>query len=130
MSKDTEAQDPADFDSVVHNYIKSPQCIDLPVHGAFGGLNTATGAISMAVFSERGAIPQKITLRPSPIKPGEIEEEREGKSGTVRSVGAVLHFDINTALALRGWLDDKIAQFQEAHPDLMIIAKDEDDGSN
>lgn len=49
---------------------------------------------------------------------GKFEEKRIGKEGIIRSVNAVLHFDINTTIALHQWLGDKIKQFEDAHPEI------------
>jgi hypothetical protein len=108
------ADDPTD--KVTFHYIKSPTCADVPVHGAFGGINPKTGTCYMAVFAERPPIPKEIEAT---FKGGVVvDEKREGKGGIIRSVNAILHFDINAAIALRAWLDDKIESFKKENPTL------------
>jgi hypothetical protein len=100
-------------------FIKSQNYLEIPVHGAFGGINPATGQSFMAVYSERSPIPQEVFYEPAPDGTlRELTGRRVGREGPVRIVQAVLHFDINTALALRNWLDDKIASFARAHPEI------------
>ncbi|MBM1222052.1 hypothetical protein JQU17_17785 [Ponticoccus sp. SC2-23] len=95
------------------HYIKSQSLVELPVHGGYGGINTSNGQLALSVFSERAPLPRVIEFD------GEgTEEARESKDGIVRNVTATLYFDINTAIALRNWLDEKIGQFKDAHPEL------------
>jgi hypothetical protein len=79
-------------DEVALHYIKSAGCLDLPVHGAYGGINPATGLTYMAVFSERTPIPKEITLK-LPSTPGQpaTETGSKGKEGIIRTIGAVFH---------------------------------------
>lgn len=102
--------------AISFHYIKSTHCIDIPVHGAFGGINPASGQVVMSVFSERTPIPQVIHYEPG--DGGERIESREGKDGMIRSVNAVMYFDINVAMALHEWLGQKIGVFREHHPEL------------
>lgn len=103
-------------DSPKFHYIKSATCADIPVHGAFGGINPVTGQVVMSVFSERSPIPKSIVYEAGPD--GEQGEHREGLDGMVRSVNAVMYFDINVAMALHQWLGQKIDVFREQHPEL------------
>ena len=80
----------------------------------------------MAIFAERPVIPKEIHYEIVELGGQKIEQEdRVGKEGSVRSVSAVLHFDINTAFALKNWLDDKIDQFRNAHPEIEIPKKEQ-----
>lgn len=96
------------------HYIKSPSYQEIPVHGAYGGVNVGNGNFAMSVFSERGPVPNRMTYA---IEGGELKDvvDREGKEGVVRSVQAVLHFDINTAIALHEWFGEKIALYSNAN---------------
>ncbi|HUF57634.1 MAG TPA: hypothetical protein VMM55_13855 [Thermohalobaculum sp.] len=49
-------------DELSFHYIKSPNCSEVVVHGAFGGINRATGQLHMAIFAERPPIPQVINV--------------------------------------------------------------------
>jgi hypothetical protein len=116
VSKQDESKLPEG--SRTQHYIKSPQIVELPVHGAYGAIHPVTGMVSMAVFSERSPIPREIQMAPVEGKEGTFEEKRIGKEGIIRSVNAVLHFDLNTTIALYKWFGDRIKEFEEAHPDL------------
>lgn len=102
--------------TVRFHYIKSPQCVELPMHGAYGGINPLTGAGHMAVFTERTVIPQEVMVSQA----GTSIKERPvaTKEGLIRTINAVLYFDINTAIAVHKWLGDKIDAFKDAHPEL------------
>lgn len=115
---DKTDNNPASSGEVIYHYIKSPQCIDIPVHGAYGGVNKVNGIFYMAIFAERAPIPQEVHLVPDP-ETGQLIENRIGKTGMIRSVSAVLHYDINAALAIQDWLDKQIKVFKEAHPGLI-----------
>ncbi len=116
---------------VVFHHIKEPYHLDLPVHGVFGGTNNANGRTFMAVFTERPPIPQEIHLAPlSGEGSKSVEETRTGKEGVIRSIGAVLHFDINTAIAIHEWLEGKIEGFKTAHPEAFLGETQESDKSD
>lgn len=105
--------------TVVQHYIKSAQCVDVPMHGVFGGLNPETGAGYMAIFAERPPIPTEVRADLGLSTIGGVKEvERIGKEGMIRSVNAVVYFDINGALALQRWLNDRINGFRQSHPHL------------
>jgi hypothetical protein len=111
---------------VTFHYIKAPYYVEAPVHGAYGGINTANGLLYMAVYSERSPIPQEVIVN-APQDGGLVDfhaAEKRGKDGVIRVVSSVMHFDINTAMSLHKWLGDKIDQFREAHPDLFEAAKE------
>lgn len=99
-------------------FIKTPNYVEIPVHGAFGGINLATGQLHMSMYSERSPLPQELVYQIDPAGTAqEVLEKRIGKEGPVRIVQVVLHFDINTAVALRNWMNDKIDRFSAAHPE-------------
>lgn len=112
---------PASGRSLKIHYIKSPQCIDVPVHGAYGGINPITGAGHMGVFTERSVIPQETVLIPGGA--GVVEKTISAREGVIRTVNAVLFFDINTAIALHDWLGQRIKGFKDAHPELFKDSK-------
>lgn len=101
--------------TITIHYVKSSQCRNLVVQGVFGGMNPANGQFHMATFVERPAIPQEIAYTDTGV-----EVSRSGKDGVVREIDAVLHYDINTALALSQWLNSKIEEFFKAHPEVRI----------
>jgi len=98
------------------HYIKSPQYSEHPLHGVYGGM-TASGQISMSVFSERAPLPKILTTEVALVEGGDGEyemkgESREGLDGAVRFVHTTLYFDLAMARSIRKWLDDKIATFE------------------
>ena len=110
------------------HYIKSPNLVELPMHGAYGGVNVQSGQFALSVFSERAPLPKSVEFTES--ENGEGTEQRcESKDGIIRNVTATLYFDINTALNLHDWLDDKIQQFQDENPDLFESAPPVDESS-
>lgn len=112
--------------NITYHYIKNSQCTDHYVTGAYGGIDINSGRLTMAVFSERPAIPKTVeVIFDSAGK--KIEETPKGLDGDVRSISAVLHYDINTAISIHAWLSNKIENFKAAHPENF---EDETDGSN
>lgn len=96
------------------DYIKSNFFRVVRGDGAFGGLSP-NGTIHMAIFSERSAIPTKIVHKVVDNALGpEIVPRREVRKAVVREVEVDVTLDINQAIALRKWLDDKIKAFHEA----------------
>lgn len=92
-------------------YTRAPDIRELRVDGAFGGV-TYDGEVTMAVYTERLALPDSatVTLVPDPDAPNglKITDRPKGPGGNERILQAVLHFDLDTARSLRTWLDDKI----------------------
>jgi hypothetical protein len=103
------------------DYIKSNFFRVIRADGAWGGLSPS-GAIHMAVYSERQAIPQKVIHR---IKDGqlgpELTERRQTRKAIVREVEADIVFEIQQAMVLRDWLQDKIDQFQRLIGPLPVL---------
>ena len=85
------------------HYIKSPNMVELPVHGVFGDINSVTGQVAMTVFSERGALPRIMEFEFSEGA-NPVEVRRESLDGVIRNVTATLYFDVNVALKLHEWL--------------------------
>lgn len=91
------------------DFIKSNFFRVISTAGAFGGI-APNGSIHMAVYSERQALPTKIvhTVIGNQLGP-EIMSKRQSRNAIVREVEADLVFDLNQAIAMRQWLDEKIA---------------------
>jgi hypothetical protein len=51
-------------------------------------------------------------------RPASARRIRRHQSGVIRTVNAVLFFDINTAMALHDWLGQRIKAFKDAHPEI------------
>jgi hypothetical protein len=81
--------------------------------GVIGGISSGTGLVHMSVFSERSPIPKKVVHQVSHGLLGpEIIDKREVREGIFREVEADLVMSMEVAIALRGWLDDKIKELQ------------------
>jgi hypothetical protein len=84
-----------------------------PIHvdGAFGGLSPTSRYIHMAVYSERQSIPTQLTHA---VERGRLGQERtelrQGRAGLIREVEANLIIDLQTAISMRDWLDQRIVE--------------------
>ena len=87
-------------------YVKGNLFRVVHADGAFGGL-TPTGNIHMAIFSQRGAIPNFIEQE---ILDGKLGNEisREGKEWVIRELEVDVIMSIETAKGICTWLEDKI----------------------
>jgi hypothetical protein len=101
MSKQEEVS------SLTFHYLKSNLFRVIHVDGAIGGM-TPRGLIHMTIYSERAAIPKKVSQVIH--SDGRIGDEigREGLEGVVREMEADLIFRLEDAVSLRDWLDDQI----------------------
>lgn len=89
------------------------------VDGVVGAISPGNRLIHMSIFNERTPVPKKIVYPISggvvggPLTLGpEIIEKREVRQGVFREVEADLIFSVDTAIALRAWLDGKIQESQ------------------
>ena len=96
---------------VSFKYIFPDDLKELHVNGAFGGLGP-DGTIRMAVYSERGAIPnmEKRGFNPDGTLGDILEIEK--KYNIVRIVQASLVLNAGTAKNLIKWLEDRIQDFE------------------
>jgi hypothetical protein len=84
------------------------------VDGAFGGISPGTQTIHMSIFSERQPIPKKIVQKIQHGELGaEIPEKRVGRSGIFRELEADLVMNVEVAISLRAWLDQRINELQQ-----------------
>ena len=93
-------------------YIFPSDLRELHVNGAYGGLGP-DGTIRMAVYSERGAIPnfeKRIITSDKPL--GEAIEI-EKKYDIVRIIQASFVFNIGTAKSFVEWLNDRIKEHEQ-----------------
>ena len=79
--------------------------------GIFGGV-TPNRNIHMAIFSQRGAIPN---FTEQEIVDGRLGNEirREGKNWVIRELEVDVVMSLDTAHGLRAWLDDKIRLLED-----------------
>ncbi|KPK75620.1 MAG: hypothetical protein AMJ79_10680 [Phycisphaerae bacterium SM23_30] len=94
------------------DYIKSNHFRVIHVGGAHGGLGPKGNMIQMALFSERNAIPQRETYAIDEGKLGNLKESK-GRDAIIREVEVEVLMDLNTATAIRNWLNDKIKQIEQ-----------------
>jgi hypothetical protein len=114
--KPAKAATEIEFDFIKSNFFRVVRA-----DGAFGGLSP-TGAIHMAIYSERQPLPQKIVHR---IEDGtlgpEMADRRQGRKAIVREVEVDVVLEIAQAIVLRTWLEDKINQYQQLIGPLPVI---------
>ena len=97
-----------------HN-VKSPLFRTVHADGIFGGL-TPTGNIHISFWNQRSPIPllMEYDLSPEGTIGNEIIESRIGKSGMVREIDVGVSMNLDVAVSLRKWLDEKISVLEEA----------------
>ena len=97
-----------EFDFIKSNFFRV-----IRADGAFGGIAPG-GAIHMAIYSERQAIPTKTVHSLDGQQLGaEIVEKREGRTAIVREVEVDVVMELPQAIVFRQWLDEKITQLQQ-----------------
>jgi len=97
------------------HFQKSPHFTEVPVHGAFGGINPQGGSIYMAVYSERSPIPTAITheISAEGHLSDEKKDKRETKDGVIRTVHFGMHMTTDQAVAIRDWLNERLAEHEK-----------------
>ncbi|MCG2713074.1 MAG: hypothetical protein L6416_12240 [Candidatus Omnitrophica bacterium] len=94
------------------HYLKMSAYRTYHVDGIFGGI-TPRGKIYCELFIERNVTPQKITHEVLPDNRVGKETGRDGKQGIVREVECGIILDLDTAISLKDWLDNKINEFNK-----------------
>lgn len=97
-------------DKFVYKYVYPEDLRDLYVNGTIGGL-TPRGELYMHLFSERHAFPKKMVCPIKDNKPDMSEAKVETGGNVVRLIQATIVMDINTAIAIRDWIDARIKEF-------------------
>jgi len=115
--KPSFAQGELEFNFEKSNFFRS-----IHVDGFFGGVSPANLLLHMAVFNERQPIPQKVF---HPVKDGVLQpetmEKRVVRSGLFREVEADLIMNMEVAMALRAWLDEKITEMQNMRARMLEV---------
>src|SRR5262245_55399559 len=107
-SKTPKLPKEVEFDFIKSNFFRV-----IRADGAFGGL-APNGVLHMALYSERHPIPTKTVHKIDAGKLGpELRERRQTRKAIVREVEIDVAMDIQQAIVLRNWLDEKITQFQQ-----------------
>ncbi len=101
------AQGKLDFDYIKSNFFRV-----VKVDGVHGGIVPNGRAIQIAFFNERQPIPRKETYK---IEKGHVGEKTgaEIRCGVVREVEFEAILDIDTAVVIHKWLEEKIKMFQD-----------------
>ncbi|WP_145987240.1 MULTISPECIES: hypothetical protein [Bradyrhizobium] len=81
------------------------------VDGAAGGFSPGNRNVHLAIFSERSPLPRTVVHNVADgVLGAEIESRRESKKGVFREIEADLVMSIETAIALREWLNERITE--------------------
>ena len=109
--KTTRAKRAAATRQITFDYIKSNHFRVVHADGAIGGV-AAGGYIHMALFSERGAIPQQLVFAVD--EKGRLGDEvsRTERGTLIREVEVDVMMDEPSASALHRWLGDKIEELR------------------
>ena len=92
---------------VTFRYVCPEDLRDLYVNGLYGGI-TPRGEIYIHFYSERHPIPKKATHKLSDQGMPEKEADLELGGDVMRMVQSSISIDVNTAVAFRDWLTEKI----------------------
>lgn len=96
-------------------FTKSPAYRVVHADGAWGGLTGALG-MHLGFYSEFREPPDSITYGAQGTK---LEERgRSGREAVVRQIEVEVIFNLQTAQALRGWLDEKLRDAAKAAKEL------------
>ncbi|MBU1087989.1 MAG: hypothetical protein KKD05_10815 [Candidatus Omnitrophica bacterium] len=94
------------------HYLKTLAYRSYQVDGIFGGI-TPKGKLYCELFIERSVTPKKTTHEILPDSRIGKEISREGKEGLIREIECGMTFDIETAKAIKTWLEKKIKDYDE-----------------
>ncbi|WP_324752102.1 hypothetical protein [Roseovarius sp. Pro17] len=96
---------------VSFDYIKASGFQSLRADGVIGGL-TPNGRIHMAIYSERPAIPRRLTY--SLNDAGHLGDlvEVETRDSVVREMSADIFLDLKSAEAIQEWLKEQIKELK------------------
>lgn len=102
MSNDQESK------NIEFHYEKSGAYKTVHADGVYGGL-TPSGNLYIAFFNERSPTSKKeiIDFATKEVK------EREGKQGVFREIDVGIVMNYGVMIALRDWLNRKIAQYED-----------------
>lgn len=89
------------------HFIKSNQFRVISIDGAWGGPEPRGKMIGVSVYSERNAIPLKVTHELDEAGRMGRELGRSGRSGIVREIEAHLVMTPETARSFANWLNEK-----------------------
>jgi hypothetical protein len=101
-----EPSDAEQASTIRFHYIKSPLYRNVVVSGVHGGVTPSGRGLHMALFSERGPIPQQAVHELVDGRLGqELLDQRVTKQDVVREVEVGVHLDWASAQALAKWLE-------------------------
>ncbi|MCX5829202.1 MAG: hypothetical protein NTV58_14540 [Deltaproteobacteria bacterium] len=94
-------------DKITFKYVCPSDLRDLYVNGLWGGI-TRKDEFYIHFYSERGPIPKTATHKLNDRDLPEKEATLEMGGDVVRQVQCTIMMDADMAVALRGWLDNRI----------------------
>ena len=106
---------------VTIHYLKTASYRTYHVDGVYGGI-TPKGGLYCELFIDRNVTPQTVTHEVTEEGHLGTEKQRSGKKGLIREIECGLVLDINTAIALKNWLEGKIKEH-----DRLFIKKGKDE---
>lgn len=96
--------------TISFHYVKSGQFRSIHVDGAIGGPLPQGGGLSMALFSERMPIPQRVETELLEDASLGKEVDRSGRTGVIRELEIVAILSIAAAARLHAWLGEKLSE--------------------
>ena len=111
ISKPSERSSPT---TVNFDYVKANDFRVVHADGAFGGVTPSGDSLAISFYSERFAIPLRVTHELQETGALGKEIKRQNRDAIVREVETMVVIDLNVALVLQKWLDDKIEELKRA----------------
>jgi hypothetical protein len=122
MAKPKARNNKAKQQDFIFKFIIPENLQDCYVNGAYGGV-TPRDEISMHMYSERLPIP--ITTAHKIQNDGTLSKEMIETKGAnvIRLVQSSVIMDVNTAIAIRDWLDEKIKFIEKKKETVKAVKK-------
>ncbi|MDE2687316.1 MAG: hypothetical protein OXI16_07455 [Chloroflexota bacterium] len=94
--------------SLKYHFVESPHYREIYADGVWGGLHSS-GYIQMAIFKDKSYLPTSVEYNVH--EGGRLEEtNREVPTIITRELEADVRLTLTTAVLMRDWLDEKIAE--------------------
>lgn len=95
------------FDYVKGNFFRV-----IHVDGAIGGITPGADGLHFSLFSERAAIPLRVTHE---VENGHLgkEVDRQVRDAVIREVEVTVTMDVGTAVSFHKWLTEKIEELKK-----------------
>jgi len=105
------------------DYIKSNQFRVIHADGVHGGVRPSGQGIQIAFFNERQSIPRRETYNLDGMKLAGIKHS-EKRDAIVREVEVEVLLDLDAAISLHKWLEEKINSSVQTLQNLQLIQKE------